>query len=318
MSSILSIKNLSVEIARKTEPLSILRHIDLDIAPNEFIGLVGESGSGKSMLSYALMGLLPQQALVTADLLRFNGQDFLKLKASQKRQIYGQQISMIFQDATSALNPVMTIEQQIAEVFEVHTSKSRKEIRRETIELLEKVRIPNPEQKMKSYPFELSGGLAQRVMIAIAIALKPVMLIADEPTTALDVTIQAEILDLMLTLQKENKMSVLFISHDLALVSKYAKRIFVIYAGEIMESGLAHDVIHAPKHPYTQGLLNCMPAHYREFPQHFRLPTIPGQVGLFDRKHKCCLFAERCQFVGPKCKMDRPIGNPKCFFPLEL
>lgn len=317
MSALLSIQNLSVDIVRPKDSLSILRNIDLSIQPNEFVGLVGESGSGKSVLSYALMNLLPPQARLKADELSFNGRNFLNLNAKQMRQIYGTQMSMIFQDATSALNPVLTVEQQIAEVFEIHTKKSRKEIRQETIQLLERVRIPLPEQKMKSYPHELSGGLAQRVMIAIAIALKPALLIADEPTTALDVTIQSEVLDLIMSLQKENKMSVLFISHDLALVSKYAQKVYVIYSGAMMESGPTADVIHAPKHPYTQGLLNCLPAHYADFTDEFRLPTIPGHVTPQSGEIKQCLFSDRCQYVQARCRTERPVGNPKCFFPLR-
>jgi dipeptide transport system ATP-binding protein len=316
MSSLLSIKNLAVHIPQRDRDISILRNINMEIQPNEFVGLVGESGSGKSILSFALMGLLPLQAKLTAKSLNFRGQDLLNLNSKQKRNIYGSQISMIFQDANAALNPVMTVEQQIAEVFEVHTKFSASEIRKEVIQVLEKVKIPNPEKKMKSYPHELSGGLAQRVMIAMAIALKPALLIADEPTTALDVTIQSEVLDLMLGLQKENQMSILFISHDLALVSKYAQRVFVIYAGEMMENGLTKDVIHRPKHPYTEGLLHCLPANYPVFSPDFRLPTIPGQILQNAHLELKCLFVERCKYAQAQCRVQRPVGNPQCFFPL--
>ena len=317
MSALLSIRNLSVTIPRSGEDLSILRKIEMQIQPNEFVGLVGESGSGKSMLSFALMGLLPLQARLQADEMKLDDLNLFKMSSREKRSVYGTKMSMIFQDAISALNPVMTVEQQISEVFEIHTKLSKKEIRNQTIELLEKVRIPNPEQKMKCYPHELSGGLAQRVMIALAIALKPALLIADEPTTALDVTIQSEILDLMLALQKENQMSVLFISHDLALVSKYAQKVFVIYSGEIVESGKISDVIHHPRHPYTHGLLKCMPAHYREFPEGFRLPTIAGQIMQNTHLEKKCLFVDRCEYAQSKCHTERPEGNPQCFFPLR-
>lgn len=314
---ILSVENLSVEVTQKGLALQILRGVNLQIPEGKVIGLVGESGCGKSMMSLAIMGLLAPGIRVTSGKIIFGGDDLLKKSESQLRQVRGSQISMIFQDPMSALNPLMTIQEQIDESLVLHTSMNAAQRNARILDLLGKVGIPHPREKMHAYPHELSGGLAQRVMIAMALSCDPKLLIADEPTTALDVTLQSQILELLLDLQKEFKMSILLISHDLALISKYSDQVNVMYSGELVETGKALNVISAPRHPYTHGLLECLPSKYLNFDEQFRLPTIPGQVRSFPKSDQHCLFQERCFKAQEKCRKEKPQGNPKCFFPMD-
>ncbi len=314
----LEVRDLRIEAQKNSRSVEILRGVNLDIPQGKIVGLVGESGCGKSMMSLSIMGLLSPSLKLTSGSISFQGKNLLEMKESEKRNLRGAEISMIFQDPMSALNPMMTVKEQIEEVLRLHTNLDEGAREERILELLRKVGIPNPEEKMKVYPHELSGGLAQRVMIAMAISCHPKLLIADEPTTALDVTLQSQILDLLVDLQKQMKMSILLISHDLALVSQYAHDIHVMYSGEIVESGSSQQVIHEPKHPYSHGLLQCLPSKYETFNEDFRLPTIRGQVRSFGKDENFCLFHERCSYAHERCRVEKPEGNPKCFFPLGL
>lgn len=314
---ILDIQDLRIETDRGGEQFEILRGVDLKIPKGKIIGLVGESGCGKSMLSLAVMRLLSPQLRVTSGKIFFQGKNLLELKESEMTQLRGADLSMIFQDPMSALNPMMTIQEQIEESLLLHTNLNEASREERILELLQQVGIQNPREKMKAYPHELSGGLAQRVMIAMAMSCQPQLLIADEPTTALDVTLQAQILDLLVSLQKSNEMSILLISHDLALVSQYADEIHVMYSGEIVERGPAEKVVNSPEHPYSHGLLQCLPSRYDSFDVHFRLPTIRGQVRAFRKQDHFCLFHERCSKAREKCRLEKPQGLPKCFFPVK-
>jgi oligopeptide/dipeptide ABC transporter ATP-binding protein len=314
---ILDIQNLRIETQRGGEQIEILRGIDLQIPRGKIIGLVGESGCGKSMLSLAIMQLLSPQMKVTSGKIIFQQKNLLESNESQMAQIRGADVSMIFQDAMSALNPMMTVQEQIEEALILQTNLNEASRIERVVELLSQVGIQAPRDKMKSYPHELSGGLAQRVMIAMAMSCQPQLLIADEPTTALDVTLQSQILDLLVSLQKTNQMSILLISHDLALISQYADEIHVMYSGEIVEQGPAEKVINFPEHPYSQGLIQCLPSKYDRFDLHFRLPTIRGQVRSFRKQDNFCLFHERCPSAREKCRNEKPQTTPKCFFPLR-
>ena len=263
----LSITDFSVSIKHK----SILKKVSFDIKQNSILGLVGESGSGKSITSLSIMGLLPKKDLLTEGLLTFNGEDLLSFNEKDFLKIRGSQISMIFQEPMTSLNPSLTCGYQVFEVFKNHTTLTKQEIKDEIISLFEKVKLPRPEAIYNSYPHQISGGQKQRVMIAMAIALKPKLLIADEPTTALDVTVQKEIISLLKSIQKETKMSVLFVSHDLNLVSEIADEVVVMKNGEVVEYGAVKQVFSSPKANYTKALINSKPTTNKRF---IKLPTV--------------------------------------------
>ena len=263
----LRIKDFSVSIKHK----SILKKVSFDIKPNSILGLVGESGSGKSITSLSIMGLLPKKDLVEEGLVTFDGENLLSYTEKDFLRIRGNQISMIFQEPMTSLNPSLTCGYQVFEVFKNHTSFSNSEIKNEIINLFEKVKLPRPEAIYNSYPHQLSGGQKQRVMIAMAIALKPQLLIADEPTTALDVTVQKEIISLLKSIQEETKMSVLFISHDLNLVSEIANEVVVMKKGEVVEYGTVEQVFLNPKAEYTKALIKSKPTTDKRF---MKLPTV--------------------------------------------
>jgi dipeptide transport system ATP-binding protein len=316
--ALLEIENLSVEFPTQGGTMRAVEGVSLRLDEGELLGVVGESGSGKSVSMLAVMGLLPPTARVTADRMTFQGQDLLTVSAAARRKLVGNDVSMIFQEPTTSLNPCFTIGFQIDETLKVHTPGSSRERRARTIELLSQVGIPDPASRLGAYPHQLSGGMNQRVMIAMAIACNPKLLIADEPTTALDVTIQAQILDLLVKLQKERGMALVLITHNMGVVAETAQRIMVMYAGQIMEERKAADLFAGPQHPYTEALLAALP----ERSEGGRLATIPGVVpGLYDRP-KGCLFSPRCAYATEHSRNVRPDlrpwadGHIRCHYPL--
>ncbi|WP_027896434.1 ABC transporter ATP-binding protein [Zestomonas thermotolerans] len=311
--SLLEIRNLSVSFGGSP----VVDGLDLSLEAGEVLAVVGESGSGKSVSMLALMGLIDPPGQVSADALRFAGQDLLALTPRARRRIVGKDIAMVFQDPSSALNPSYTVGFQIEEVLRQHLGLRGKAARRRATELLERVEIPAAARRLDAYPHQLSGGMAQRVAIAMAIAGEPRLLIADEPTTALDVTIQAQIMALLLDLQREQDMALLLISHDLAVVAESARRVCVMYAGQAVELGTLPALFEAPAHPYSEALLAAIPQ-----PGQTRLHSLPGMVpGRFDRPAGC-LLAPRCPYAQPRCA-ERPalapsrLGMVRCFFPLN-
>ena len=318
MTALLEVRNLRVTFETERGPMPAVDGLDLDLAPGDVLGLVGESGSGKSVAMLALMGLVRRPGRVTADRLLFNGIDLRGLSARARRRLIGRDIAMVFQEPMSSLNPCFTVGWQIAEALAAHTGLGRAARRARVLELLRQVGIPAPERRLSAFPHQLSGGMCQRVMIAMAIACNPALLIADEPTTALDVTVQKQILDLLARLQRERGMSLILITHDVAVVAETAQRLQVMYAGQGMEARPAATVLSAPAHPYSAALLAALPD--RAEPR-ARLPTIPGVVpGLADRPAGC-VFSPRCPRVQERCSVPVPLlpvsgGLARCFFPL--
>jgi dipeptide transport system ATP-binding protein len=317
--ALLEIKNLSVDFQTKAGLFRAVDGLDLSIGEEEVVAIVGESGSGKSVAMLALMGLLPWTAAVTADQLTFDGRDLLSLSRRERRSIRGQDMAMIFQEPMTSLNPCFTVGFQITEMLAVHGSGNRKEHRRRAIALLDLVGIPSPESRLDTFPHQLSGGMSQRVMIAMAIACNPRLLIADEPTTALDVTIQAQILDLLLDLQREHGMALVLITHDMGVVAETAQRVTVQYAGQQVEKQAVDGLFSAPRHPYTAALLNALPE--RSTGRH--LPTIPGVVPGLGDSPEGCLFNPRCSHVTDKCRSEQPALSEaaggtavRCHYPL--
>ncbi len=318
--ALLEVKELSVHFGDKNTPFKAVDRISYQVEQGEVLGIVGESGSGKSVSSLAIMGLIDYPGRVSAESLVFEDKDLLTLDDKEKRTLIGADMAMIFQDPMTSLNPAYTVGFQIMEALKTHEGGTKKARRERTLELLRLVGIPDPESRIDVYPHQLSGGMSQRIMIAMAIACKPKLLIADEPTTALDVTIQAQIVDLLLDLQKKECMSLILITHDLALVAEAAHRIIVMYAGQVVEEGLAEDIFREPKHPYTQALLRSLP----EFSEgKSRLQSLQGVVpGKYDRPTGC-LLNPRCPYVTEHCRKIEPdlhhIGNRKvkCHTPLN-
>ena len=290
--------------------------VDLDVAPGEVLGIVGESGSGKSVSMMALMGLIDAPGVTSAASLRFEDQDLLAMPAAARRRLVGKDVAMVFQDALASLNPSYTVGHQIEEVLRAHLGLRGAAARQRALELLQQVEIPDAASRLGTYPHELSGGMNQRVMIALAIACSPKLLIADEPTTALDVTIQAQIMDLLLRLQRERGMALVMITHDLAVVAEMAQRVAVMYAGQVVETGRLPDVFESPRHPYTAALLAAIPEHNRGGR---RLQALPGIVpGALDRPSGC-LFSPRCPRAQDRCRAQRPAlaAGVRCFYPLS-
>jgi dipeptide transport system ATP-binding protein len=317
--ALLEIENLSVEFPSQNGIMHAVDGISLSLEEGEVLGIVGESGSGKSVTMMALMGLVAYPGRVKADKLRFAGHDLLKLSQGERNKLIGKDVAMIFQEPTTSLNPCFTVGFQITETLRLHLGMDKKAATRKAIELLEQVGINSPESRLKAYPHQLSGGMNQRVMIAMAIACNPRLLIADEPTTALDVTIQAQILDLLRSLQKERGMALVLITHNMGVVSEMAQRIAVMYAGQIMEEQSAQALFNTPQHPYTEALLSALP---ERSDGSARLATIPGMVpGLYDRPTGC-LFAPRCSYATEHSRTERPLlrawkdGMVRCHYPL--
>ena len=294
--------------------------VDLAIAPGEIVGVVGESGSGKSVTALALMGLIDEPGHVSADRLAFDGRDLLTMPLPERRALLGRDIAMIFQDPQTSLNPCFTVEYQLVETLRLHEGGSRRALRARALELLRAVEIPDPERRLRAWPHQLSGGMSQRVMVAMAIACNPRLLIADEPTTALDVTIQAQMLALLLKLQRERGMALMLITHDLGVVAEIAQRVLVMYAGQVVESAPVPEIFDAPRHPYTEALLAALPEHNVG---RRRLQSLGGVVpGAWDRPSGC-LLAPRCPYAQERCTAERPAlfdlgaSRARCFFPLQ-
>ena len=319
--ALVEIRNLNVTFKTARGLLHAVENLDLSLEEGELLGIVGESGSGKSVTMLALMGLIPWPGKVTADRLTFDGKDILTLSAAQRRRIIGKDIAMIFQEPMTSLNPCFTVGFQIMETLRVHEGGSRAERRRRTIELLDQVGIPEPASRLDAFPHQLSGGMSQRVMIAMAISCNPRLLIADEPTTALDVTIQAQILDLLLQLQRERGMALALITHDMGVVAETAERIVVMYAGEAVEVQPAAKLFEQPHHPYTAALLEALP---ERSVGHRRLSTIPGVVPGVEDRPAGCLFNPRCSYADDNCRrirpeitLEAPLEEVRCLKPLN-
>lgn len=302
---LLKVHNLHVWFRKKKQTIPAVNGVSFSIAQDDTLGLVGESGSGKTITALAILGLVPPPGEIIKGEILFLGQNLLFLPPKRWQQLRGKEISIIFQDPMTSLNPVFTIGEQIAEVFTHHFEYSAKEAKIKAIELLKKVGIPAAESRLNTYPHQLSGGLRQRVMIAMALAAQPKLLIADEPTTALDVTVQAQILELMLNLKRQMGMSILFISHDLTVVAQVVRRIAVMYAGKITEMANTEELFKNPLHPYTQGLLNAIPRIEDVSDKKRHLRTIAGQNGQAFTTLGCP-FARRCDKRLPICLRRMP------------
>jgi len=318
--SLLEIQKLHVEFGPAQAPFTAVDDLDLSIDPGEIVGIVGESGSGKSVTALALMGLIDFPGRVTADRMAFAGRDLLRMSESERNGMLGKDIAMIFQDPMTSLNPCFTVAYQLIETLRVHQGGGRQELRDEALRLLKQVDIPDPDHRLDAYPHQLSGGMSQRVMVAMAIACNPRLLIADEPTTALDVTVQAQMLELLLQLQRERGMALMLITHDLSIIAQTAQRVVVMYAGQVVETGPVPEIFKAPRHPYTQALLAALPEYNIG---KARLTTIPGVVpGQYDRPGGC-LLNPRCSYAMDRCREMRPAlsveadARVRCHYPLD-
>ncbi|WP_202302348.1 ABC transporter ATP-binding protein [Dryocola clanedunensis] len=298
---VLRLRNLNVRFSGS--PVSVLDGISLTLKAGETLALVGESGCGKSITSLALMGLLPASAQIVSGEMQFNHYDLRSLSPREYADIRGNQLAMIFQEPMTSLNPAFTLGDQLSEAIMRHRRVNRREAMSAALAILEKVQIPAPEMRLKSYPHQLSGGMRQRVMIAMALINHPQLLIADEPTTALDVTIQAQILSLLNTLKEETGTAVLMITHDLGVVAEVAQHVAVMYAGQVVESGTVETIFADPQHPYTIGLMGSIPSLGA---RKGSLATIPGSVPLPESMPQGCRFATRCPFAEPRCHKQKP------------
>jgi peptide/nickel transport system ATP-binding protein len=301
--SLLEVKNLHVEFPTRRGVLKALHNVNFTLDKGERLGIVGESGAGKSLAAFAILNLLSKPGRIAQGEILFEGRDLSKLNEQELRSIRGNRISMIFQDPMMTLNPVLTIGTQMIETLQAHRNISKKEARLIAIDRLNEVRIPSAEERLESYPHELSGGMRQRVVIAIALLTEPAVIIADEPTTALDVTIQAEIMSLMLDLCKMHNVGLILITHDLAVVSQVTQQIIVMYAGRVAEKGKTREVIQNPRHPYTKGLMSALP---QQNCAGERLYQIPGSMPTLDSMPQGCAFNPRCEFVGERCYQSVP------------
>src|SRR6266481_8095315 len=316
--ALLEIENLSVAFPSPTATGRAVDGVNIVVTEGQSLGVVGESGSGKSLTMLAVMGLVPYPGQVTVDRLRFKDRDLTRLSGRERRALAGKSMAMIFQDPMTSLNPCFTVGFQLVETLRVHEKIDRKAARRRAIALFEQVGIPAPESRMGAFPHQLSGGMNQRVMIAMAIACQPDLLIADEPTTALDVTVQAQILELLRTLQRDRGMALILVSHNMDVVAETARRVAVMYAGQIVEERDTAGLFAAPQHPYTAALLAARPEHS----QSGRLATIPGvPPGLYDHP-RGCLFGPRCAYATERSCATQPEIRPwmdgriRCHYPL--
>jgi oligopeptide/dipeptide ABC transporter ATP-binding protein len=304
MAALLELRELNVQFPTPAGPVSAVQDVSFSLDPGEVLGLVGESGSGKSVTSLALLQLLPPQARVRGQAL-LSGQDLLRMNPEEIRRVRGNRIAMIFQEPMTALNPVMRVGDQIAEAVQAHHAHIRKrEAWERSIEALREVALPQPELRVRDYPHQLSGGMRQRVMIAMSLVNHPQLLIADEPTTALDVTIQAQILELLAELQRKFQLAMLFISHDLAVVAQVARRVAVMYAGRIVETGPVGQVFQRPMHPYTRGLMQAVPSLTTDRDQPLR--TVEGTVPGLGQLPSGCAFGPRCELHEEGCDAAIP------------
>ena len=320
---LLEVKNLHTFFTSRRGIIKAVNDTSYAVRPGETLGIVGESGSGKSVSAMSILRLLDENGYIDSGEIIFDGRDLTKISKNEMYEVRGNDISVIFQEPMTSLNPVFTIEKQISEVFMIHQGMNKKEAAKQSVEILRSVKIPNPEIVVKQYPHQLSGGMRQRVMIAMALACKPKLLIADEPTTALDVTIQAQILRLMNELQAERGTSILFITHDLGVINQMADYVAVMYCGQVVESVPAK-VLFNPEtrysHPYTEGLLISIPR--LDTPANERLQAIPGSVPHPLDLPKGCKFAPRCKYATDKCRNEEPTltkisdtQQVRCFYP---
>jgi oligopeptide/dipeptide ABC transporter ATP-binding protein len=302
-SPLLDVKNLETSFFTKQGVIKAVSDVSFSISPGETLGIVGESGCGKSVTSFSVLGLLSHPGRVTGGQILFKGSDLLKLDETGMQRVRGKHIAMIFQEPMTALNPVLTIGKQISEQILAHENVSTKDAWNRSVELLNVVGIPSPEKRVSNYPHQLSGGMRQRAMIAMALSCNPELLIADEPTTALDVTIQAQILDLLQNLQEKLGMAVMFITHDLGVISEISDRVIVMYAGKVVEQAPAAELFKQPRHPYTAGLLRSIPSVKET---HRRLTTIEGVVPSLLALPQGCRFRNRCAKAQDKCAGSEP------------
>ncbi len=301
---LLDVRDLHVEFHTRDGVAHAVNGVSYAVDAGETLAVLGESGSGKSVTAQAVMGILDMPpGRITQGRILFQGRDLLTLKGEERRRIRGAGMAMIFQDALSALNPVMTVGDQLGEMFVVHRGTSRKDARARAVELMERVRIPAAAQRVRDYPHQFSGGMRQRIMIAMALALEPALIIADEPTTALDVTVQAQVMDLLADLQREYRMGLILITHDLGVVADVADRIAVMYAGRIVESAPVHDLYKAPAHPYTRGLLDSIPRLDHKGHELYAIKGLPPNLTHIPPG---CSFHPRCPMARDVCRTDEP------------
>jgi peptide/nickel transport system ATP-binding protein len=304
MKSLLEIKHLNTNLHFNKEDILIIEDISFSIKEGEVLGIVGESGCGKSITALSIMGLLPSNVKIDKkSIIRFHNDDISKYSAKDMQRIRGNKISMIFQEPMTSLNPVMKIGKQLDEVISLHLNMNKKETRKRALMLIRQVDISNSEEVYNAYPHQLSGGMRQRIMIAMAMACEPQLLIADEPTTALDVTIQEQVLNLISKLQKRNNTSVIMITHDLGVIADICDRVIVMYAGQIVESADVYTLFKNPQHPYTRGLIKSLPINVNNG----RLFSIPGNVPNLNERPKGCRFAPRCPFAKEICSTKPPV-----------
>ncbi|MEV5322336.1 ABC transporter ATP-binding protein [Streptomyces sp. NPDC052687] len=301
---LLEVRDLQVEFHTRDGVARAVNGVTYGVEAGETLAVLGESGSGKSVTAQAVMGILDMPpGRITAGEILFRGRDLLKLREDERRRVRGAEMAMIFQDALSALNPVLTVGDQLGEMFVVHRGMSRKDARAKAVELMDRVRIPAARERVKQYPHQFSGGMRQRIMIAMAMALEPALIIADEPTTALDVTVQAQVMELLAELRREYDMGLILITHDLGVVADVADRIAVMYAGRIVESAPVHDLYKAPAHPYTRGLLDSIPRLDRKGRELYAIKGLPPS--LLDVPSGCP-FHPRCPMARDVCRTGVP------------
>ncbi|MGW9401477.1 ABC transporter ATP-binding protein [Streptomyces sp. NPDC055642] len=301
---LLEVRDLHVEFHTRDGVARAVNGVSYGVDAGETLAVLGESGSGKSVTAQAIMGILDiPPGRITGGEVVFQGRDLLKLREDERRRIRGAEMVMIFQDALSSLNPVLTVGDQLAEMFTVHRGMSRKEARARAIELMDRVRIPAARERVRQYPHQFSGGMRQRIMIAMALALEPALIIADEPTTALDVTVQAQVMELLAELQREYHMGLILITHDLGVVADVADRIAVMYAGRIVESAPVHDIYKAPAHPYTRGLLDSIPRLDQKGQELYAIRGLPPNLMNIPPG---CAFHPRCPLARDVCRTDEP------------
>ncbi|WP_320777845.1 ABC transporter ATP-binding protein [Streptomyces sp. CRN 30] len=318
----LDVEDLCVDLTTPAGTVRAVDHVSFSVRRGRTLALLGESGCGKSMTALAVVGLLDPAAAVTGGAVRVKGGDTLRMSPAARRKLAGPALSIVFQDALTALNPVQPVGRQLGEPFRIHQRLSRRQAREKAVELMARVGIPEPGERARAYPHQFSGGMRQRLLIAMAVALAPDVLIADEPTTALDVTVQAQIMRLLRDLQDERDMAVVLITHDLAVVAQRADDVTVMYAGTVVENGSVHDVFSAPRHPYTRGLLDSVPeGSVRGRP----LPAVPGSPPELSAVPPGCVFQARCPLARERCVRERPALRPTgdgrsaaCHFSEEL